>query len=83
VSDNNIISYFFFIIFINKYNFLLDADPLQISRRNLTTGRIIGGRETLITLYPFQVAVLYYEQHVCGGAIIGDTWIVTAAHCIE
>jgi len=42
--------------------------------------KIIGGTDARISDYPWQV---YYEsgKYMCGGTIISDSWIITAAHC--
>ncbi|KAJ2747208.1 hypothetical protein GGI20_000729 [Coemansia sp. BCRC 34301] len=46
--------------------------------------RILGGSETKKSDYPF-IVYLYNgrEKTFCGGSIISDTWILTAAHCIK
>ncbi|XP_065073440.1 trypsin 5G1-like [Ochlerotatus camptorhynchus] len=46
-------------------------------------GRIIGGFLVDITEVPFQVALLKGDRHLCGGVIIDDRWILTAAHCVQ
>ncbi|XP_063073007.1 ovochymase-1 isoform X2 [Engraulis encrasicolus] len=43
--------------------------------------RIIGGREAWAHSWPWQVSLRFATLHACGGAIISDQWIVTAAHC--
>lgn len=45
-------------------------------------GRIVGGKRADITDYPYQVSVKRYNAHICGGAIITDWYILTAAHCV-
>jgi trypsin len=44
--------------------------------------RIVGGQPAAITTVPWQVR-LGFGQFFCGGALISDTWILTAAHCVE
>lgn len=46
-------------------------------------GRIVGGQVTEIEDFPYQASVQLHGQHICGGAIIGDYFILTAAHCFE
>lgn len=49
-------------------------------------GRIVGGQETSIAKYPYQVSVrldTYILLHICGGSIYSSKVILTAAHCIK
>ncbi|XP_047486794.1 serine proteinase stubble-like [Penaeus chinensis] len=44
--------------------------------------RIIGGGYTRINEYPWQVALVYRNKFFCGGSLISDRHILTAAHCV-
>ncbi|XP_075981071.1 trypsin-like [Anticarsia gemmatalis] len=49
---------------------------------------IVGGQEADIKDYPFQVSISIrfsndIEHFVCGGSIISDSYILTAAHCVS
>lgn len=47
----------------------------------LPNDRIVGGYETTIEEHPWQISLQYASSHRCGGSIIGQKWILTAAHC--
>ncbi|MCJ8747962.1 hypothetical protein PDJAM_G00159510 [Pangasius djambal] len=44
--------------------------------------RIVGGNASLSGQYPWQVSLQYQNQYLCGGSLITNRWIVTAAHCV-
>ncbi|XP_039765594.1 vitellin-degrading protease-like [Pararge aegeria] len=44
--------------------------------------RIVGGEDVDITEVPYQVSLLSRGRHSCGGAIIDNDIILTAAHCV-
>ncbi|XP_037917458.1 trypsin beta-like [Hermetia illucens] len=44
--------------------------------------RIVGGRTAAITTYPYQVSIIADGNHICGGAIIKPSTIITAGHCV-
>ncbi|KAF4526471.1 hypothetical protein B566_EDAN015133 [Ephemera danica] len=45
--------------------------------------RIVGGQPASEGEYPSQVSIRYAGAHNCGGTIISDRFILTAAHCVK
>ena len=63
---------------------LLGQENLPINLDENQFQHIIGGEEASITDYPWQVALVDSNGlGFCGGVIISDSWIVTAAHCLD
>jgi len=46
-------------------------------------GRIVGGRQAKKGEFPWQVQVQKYGSHWCGGTLLDDQWVLSAAHCFE
>ncbi|CAG7838610.1 unnamed protein product [Allacma fusca] len=47
--------------------------------------RVVGGRETTVGQYPWMVGILNDGRVLpfCGGSLINDRYVLTAAHCME
>lgn len=45
--------------------------------------RIVGGRDTDIEVSPCVVSIQRKGRHACGGSIISEDWVITAAHCFS
>ncbi|KAL0860394.1 hypothetical protein ABMA27_009788 [Loxostege sticticalis] len=45
--------------------------------------RIVGGEDIDITEAPYQVSLLFRGRHSCGGTLVANDIVITAAHCIS
>jgi secreted trypsin-like serine protease len=51
--------------------------------------RIVGGRDAMVGEVPWQVALIISDlevdsaQYLCGGSMIENGWVLTAAHCVQ
>ena len=43
---------------------------------------VAGGEIVSAGKWPWMVSLLHLGRSVCGGALINNSWVVTAAHCI-
>lgn len=44
---------------------------------------ICSGKETLRNIYPWMARLSYLGQFFCGGTLINDRYVLTAAHCVK
>ncbi|XP_029730064.2 serine protease SP24D-like [Aedes albopictus] len=54
-----------------------------LSLQSLTNAsRIVGGNFAEKNQFPHQVALLKDGRLYCGGSVVSETWVITAAHCL-
>ncbi|XP_052760370.1 fibrinolytic enzyme, isozyme C-like [Mya arenaria] len=68
---------------------LIAAACLLAAAQGNSLSRIINGQDTTTAKHPHQISLQRWSAsysvwyHTCGGSIIDNTWIVTAAHCVD
>uniref|UniRef100_A0A3Q4N548 trypsin n=1 Tax=Neolamprologus brichardi TaxID=32507 RepID=A0A3Q4N548_NEOBR len=54
---------------------------LQVSLTGAAESGIVGGREAKPHSRPYMASIQYQAQHSCGGILIREDFVLTAAHC--
>jgi len=52
-------------------------------QRPLQPDRIVNGNIAAVGDWPWQVSLNNNGRHFCGGSLINDEWIISAAHCFS
>ncbi|XP_066154337.1 trypsin-7-like [Euwallacea fornicatus] len=72
----------FFIVHFMVLSETRQIFQLQVTEEDVDE-RIVGGNPVNILEYPYQVSLEYFHRHRCGGSIISETWVLSAAHCTQ
>ncbi|XP_073505017.1 serine protease 27-like isoform X2 [Phyllobates terribilis] len=54
---------------------------MTLCGKPLASEKIVGGADTTIGQWPWQVYLQLYDSNQCGGTLISESLVLTAAHC--
>ncbi|CAG0899004.1 unnamed protein product [Darwinula stevensoni] len=55
----------------------------RVVRKPMLDGRIVGGDDAMEGEIPWQVSLESFGSHICGGFILDEMNVITAAHCCD
>ncbi|ELK10992.1 Prostasin [Pteropus alecto] len=58
-----------------------DGARAEVSCGVASQARITGGSSAAPGQWPWQVSIIYDGIHVCGGSLVSEQWVLSAAHC--
>ncbi|KAK2848580.1 hypothetical protein Q5P01_008414 [Channa striata] len=56
---------------------------LDVCGKAVLNTKIIGGQDAAPGSWPWQAALLIHGNSFCGGSLINNEWVLTAAHCFR
>ncbi|XP_044534569.1 polyserase-2 [Gracilinanus agilis] len=58
------------------------TEESECGRPQRPQSRIVGGSDALEGDWPWQVGLYWWGMFLCGGSLISEYWVLTAAHCV-
>lgn len=81
------IAFLQFLLLESSFAAQCSCKPSNNGAKQFEIGEIVGGKKAKKGEFPWQVGLLYSKfsnkQPWCGGTLIANDWVLTAAHCIE
>ena len=47
------------------------------------SARVVNGENASPHAWPWQISLRVNGRHICGGSLVANDWVVTAAHCVD
>jgi secreted trypsin-like serine protease len=74
----------FFLILLMQLGFSSQIQAIEAENQEPISLKIIGGRDATLNEYPWFVGLLNSKNEIfCGGSLISQTQVLTAAHCVS
>ncbi|XP_043942151.1 serine protease 27-like [Protopterus annectens] len=74
-----------FHVLVGIFILVFDIQEVQLQEcgKPKFNSRIVGGINAQPGEWPWQVSFQKSGKHICGGSLISDSWVITAAHCLK
>ncbi|XP_031749233.1 serine protease 27-like [Xenopus tropicalis] len=70
------------LLLLNLGLLVVTEAAVECGRRQLLS-RIMGGQDSKAGMWPWQVMIYSEAFELCGGSLITNNWVVSAAHCFN